>query len=71
MGFESIMENNRQNINKERRTGADRRNMIVDFDFPFVDSHGQLVTEDRRQSERRETPSRISDTLANLDFQSA
>jgi hypothetical protein len=32
-----------------RRTGQDRRSWECQLDFPYVDSHGTLVTADRRQ----------------------
>lgn len=32
-----------------RRSGNDRRSWECQLDFPYVDSHGTLVTEDRRQ----------------------
>lgn len=39
---------------KDRRTGRDRRSWECNLDFPYVDSHGTLVTEDRRKcAERR------------------
>lgn len=38
----------------DRRSGADRRSWECQLDFPYVDSHGTLVIEDRRvQVERR------------------
>ncbi len=33
----------------ERRTGDDRRSWECQLDFPYVDSHGTLVTADRRR----------------------
>lgn len=33
----------------DRRSGDDRRSWKCQLDFPYVDSHGTLVTEDRRQ----------------------
>lgn len=33
----------------ERRAGEDRRSWECQLDFPYVDSHGSLVTADRRQ----------------------
>lgn len=33
----------------DRRAGDDRRSWECQLDFPYVDSHGSLVTEDRRQ----------------------
>ncbi|MBL1277994.1 MAG: hypothetical protein COB30_018105 [Ectothiorhodospiraceae bacterium] len=32
----------------DRRMGEDRRSWQCQLDFPYVDSHGTLVTEDRR-----------------------
>jgi hypothetical protein len=38
----------------ERRSGEDRRSWLCNLDFPYVDSHGTLVTQDRRKvAERR------------------
>lgn len=38
----------------DRRNGGDRRSWECQLDFPYVDSHGTLVLEDRRQvAERR------------------
>lgn len=38
----------------DRRSGEDRRSWQCQLDFPYVDSHGTLVVEDRRvQVERR------------------
>jgi len=37
----------------ERRSGTDRRDTDMSYDFPFIDSHGQLVTEERRKFARR------------------
>jgi hypothetical protein len=33
----------------DRRGGDDRRSWECQLDFPYVDSHGSLVTEDRRR----------------------
>jgi hypothetical protein len=33
----------------DRRRGEDRRSWECQLDFPYVDSHGSLVTEDRRR----------------------
>ena len=45
---------NQQFVNMtERRSGADRRDTDQSYDFPFIDSHGQLVTEERRKFARR------------------
>ena len=35
--------------NHERRCGEDRRSWQCNLDFPYVDSHGTLVVEDRRK----------------------
>ncbi len=32
----------------DRRVGEDRRSWECQLDFPYVDSHGTLVVEDRR-----------------------
>lgn len=46
------MEEKRSGI--ERRKGEDRRSWECQLDFPYVDSHGTLVLEDRRMvAERR------------------
>ena len=38
----------------DRRCGSDRRSWECQLDFPYVDSHGTLVVEDRRvKVERR------------------
>ena len=34
---------------QDRRTGDDRRSWECQLDFPYVDSHGTLVTADRRR----------------------
>ena len=33
----------------DRRSGAERREYHVDIGFPFVDTHGHLVIEERRK----------------------
>jgi hypothetical protein len=49
------MKNERRNSEANRRTGNERRIYHNNFGFPFVDSHGLLVTEERRlQGERRQ-----------------
>jgi hypothetical protein len=35
-------------IGEDRRAGEDRRSWECQLDFPYVDSHGTLVVEDRR-----------------------
>lgn len=37
----------------ERRTGNERRNWACDYEFPYIDGHGILVTDDRRQNADR------------------
>ena len=60
------MKNERRTGLAERRTGNERRIYFNHFGFPFVDSHGQLVTEDRRaQKDRRTTGD--SSAAPNLD----
>jgi hypothetical protein len=39
----------------DRRSGNERRIYETDLGFPFVDSHGQLVTEERRKVTDRRT----------------
>jgi len=34
---------------QDRRCGEDRRSWECQLDFPYVDSHGTLVIEDRRK----------------------
>ena len=43
---QSQVERRRQS---DRRSGEDRRSWECQLDFPYVDSHGTLVTEDRRR----------------------
>ena len=40
------MQDNRNGT--DRRAGEDRRSWECQLDFPYVDSHGTLVVEDRR-----------------------
>ena len=42
-----MMKENRSGL--ERRSGEDRRSWQCQLDFPYVDSHGTLVVEDRRK----------------------
>ena len=37
----------------DRRAGEDRRSWECQLDFPYVDSHGTLVVEDRRKMVER------------------
>lgn len=45
------MQNNQAERRRQddRRTGEDRRSWECQLDFPYVDSHGTLVMEDRRR----------------------
>lgn len=54
----------------DRREGDDRRSWECQLDFPYVDSHGSLVTEDRRQIvERRISyPEHIKGDRRNRDL---
>ena len=47
------MQNQDNNRNAEKRSGIDRRTRAIGLDFPFIDSHGNLVTEERRKFNRR------------------
>ncbi|MGD8569929.1 MAG: hypothetical protein PVJ39_17715 [Gammaproteobacteria bacterium] len=52
------MKNERRTGLENRRTGNERRIYHKNFGFPFIDSHGQLVTEERRlKGERRRASS--------------
>jgi len=53
MELGSYMQTGNKNRKDERRSGIDRRLQAIGLDFPFVDSHGNLVTEERRQTDRR------------------
>ena len=65
------MDKNRHQIANERRSGVDRRLEAIGYDFPFIDSHGLLVTEDRRKSNRRDTVPGYSADCARLGKQTA
>lgn len=43
-----------QQKSRERRSGNDRRCWHCQHEFPYIDSHGMLVTENRRREERRD-----------------
>jgi len=65
------MKNQQQSKGKgfvNRRSGNERRVYESDLGYPFVDSHGLLVTEDRRKvTDRREDFDSISqDALGQL-----
>lgn len=47
------MQNQNNNGKGDKRRGNDRRAQAIGLDFPFIDSHGNLVTEERRISDRR------------------
>ena len=50
-----------------RRSGAERRNWQCNSDFPYVDSHGILVINDRRAgNERRDVNLAKSEKVQNL-----
>lgn len=49
------MQDKSQHFSDERRAGTDRRCWECKIEFPYIDSHGTLVTEDRRKQQRRET----------------
>lgn len=53
MELGSYMQTGSKNRKEERRSGVDRRMDAIGLDFPFIDSHGNLVTEDRRKTTRR------------------
>ena len=42
---------NEQHNYSERRSGTERRVWICRYEFPIVDSHGELVTENRRKTD--------------------
>jgi len=41
------------NTNTDRRQGIDRRQWTCQHDFPYVDSHGYLVVQNRRKQKDR------------------
>jgi len=49
-----------------RRGGDNRRCWRCDYDYPFIDSHGMLVTEDRRKNIDRRTEMSTSATIHQL-----
>lgn len=49
------MQNRNNDKREERRSGSDRRMYAIDLGFPFIDSHGHLVTQERRQCNRRKS----------------
>jgi len=53
----------------DRREGDDRRSWECQLDFPYVDSHGSLVTEDRRQlvERRMSYPEHIEGDRRNIN----
>lgn len=53
-----------------RRSGNERRTYEIELGFPFIDSHGLLVTEERRSlADRREGYEDISaNSLDQLAF---
>ena len=53
-----------------RRSGNERRIYETDLGFPFIDTHGHLVTEDRRSLTDRRTvyDDLQADSLDQLEF---
>ncbi|WP_455196479.1 hypothetical protein [Kaarinaea lacus] len=53
-----------------RRSGNERRTYETDLGFPFIDTHGHLVTEDRRSLTDRRTvyDDLQADSLDQLEF---
>ena len=53
-----------------RRSGNERRTYETDLGFPFIDTHGHLVTEDRRSLTDRRTgyDDLQTDSLDHLAF---
>lgn len=41
----------------DQRTGEDRRSWQKQLDFPYLDSHGNLILDDRRNNMERRTAS--------------
>ena len=56
---------NKEKNKEERRSGEDRRMHAIGFEFPFIDSHGHLVTQERRQNKRRKVSG--VNTTTNLE----
>ena len=53
MELGNLMQNQDNHRKAEKRSGRDRRARSIGMDFPFIDTHGNLVTEERRKSDRR------------------
>ncbi|WP_455206192.1 hypothetical protein [Kaarinaea lacus] len=54
----------------DRRSGDERRTYETDLGFPFVDSHGLLVTEERRKvSERRTNYDKLHTNSLKIKFE--
>ena len=52
----------------DRRTGKKRRTYEVDIGFPFVDTHGHLVVDERRKLvDRREACAEYREEQVTLD----
>jgi hypothetical protein len=49
------MQKQTSNREDDKRSGNDRRAQAIGLDFPFIDGHGNLVTEERRRSDRRKS----------------
>lgn len=51
-----------------RRSGIERRAYKVDIGFPFVDTHGHLVIDERRKlADRREEYADYNDDRISID----
>jgi len=52
----------------DRRSGQERRAYNVDIGFPFVDTHGHLVIDERRKlADRREACSDFHDNGVSIE----
>lgn len=49
-----VMQDKNQKNTMERRAGNDRRCWECKHEFPYIDSHGTLVTGERRKVQRRD-----------------
>lgn len=55
LGLGIQMQNQNNNRKNDKRRGTDRRAQAIGLDFPFIDGHGNLVTEERRKIDRRKS----------------
>ncbi|WP_455200014.1 hypothetical protein [Kaarinaea lacus] len=52
----------------DRRSGIERRAYTVDIGFPFVDTHGHLVIDERRKrSDRRDAYSEFHEDRISIE----